>query len=1094
MINKRKLLFYILLIMVIGTLFTAHYILDSVNKTIIISKLSSLNLLAGSEITTLEKPTNLLWKEGSTATAKWDAVENANYYVVNVYLYDLNNQLLGSIPTGTATNELDLQQEIYELLANVSMDNYYITYDVTAEYISDDNTVDSSVSDKCVAKLVEKAGKTKLATPTNVTLNESFNASWTTTDSLSNIWFFGFDWKFEYNGIVKYVSGTGTSQAKYGTSANVRDQLKSAYDKAGYSGETVKIAIRVKSWADYDTDYKNGDPSEYSNYIYYNPNGSTVINEVTLSPDAPVIAVGRSIYMGKTISPDSALYSVINWSTTNKNIVSINSVGMITGKSVGKATITAQINNASQTAEVNVYEIKSNIQNSNDSQNVINKANDVIEAVVSDGDISNTDITNANKAEVLNKIETGATNGDLFNVNLVTTPTTQNRIDELQDEININYSGYSIAGASDINVAISHKDSNGASHHIVNITELENEIGVTIDLSNSIPSLSDTKTREYKLVRKHNNSLENMEFEINNGIVNTDSDKFSEFILLYKDTDIPVTGINLNKESTTINVGDSETITVTVLPENAANKNYTSVSSDETKITVIDNVITAVAPGTATVTFTSVEGNYTKDLTVTVIKPLISISLNKTSGALNVGEIEDLTVTYNPSDTTDNKTITWTSSNNSIASVNNFGKVTAVAPGKATITARVGNKSATYVVDVKLPLTSISLNKTSGTLIAEREELLTVTYNPSNTTDDKTITWTSSKPEVATVVDGYVRAINAGNTIITAKVGEKTATYELTVIPRIALTSISLNKTSETLNVGQEQNLVVTYNPTDTNDDKTITWATSNAAIATVNNGKVKAISPGKATITAKVGEKTATYVVDIKSPLINISLNKTSGSLGVEETETLAVAYNPNNTTDDTTVKWTSSDENVASVNSGIVNALNVGITTITATVGNKTAIYTITVKEVISLQKIITEKTYKIENELVYGFTLGESIENLKNIFGSNININTSNTIVGTGVQFSYNNETYTAVVYGDITGDESINSADLLKIRQHLLGTTILTGVFRQSAAIANRSTINSADLLRLRQHLLGTNKIIQKQPLRLRISMYPHIQTK
>ena len=47
----------------------------------------------------------------------------------------------------------------------------------------------------------------------------------------------------------------------------LKDQIKSAYDKAGFTGETVKVAIRVKSWADYDTDYKNGEPSEYSNYI-----------------------------------------------------------------------------------------------------------------------------------------------------------------------------------------------------------------------------------------------------------------------------------------------------------------------------------------------------------------------------------------------------------------------------------------------------------------------------------------------------------------------------------------------------------------------------------------------------------------------------------------------------------------------------------------------------------------------------------------------------------------------------------------------------------------------------------------------------------
>ena len=78
---------------------------------------------------------------------------------------------------------------------------------------------------------------------------------------------------------------------------------------------------------------------------------------------------------------------------------------------------------------------------------------------------------------------------------------------------------------------------------------------------------------------------------------------------------------------------------------------------------------------------------------------------------------------------------------------------------------------------------------------------------------------------------------------------------------------------------------------------------------------------------------------------------------------------------------------------------------------------------------------------------------------------------------MQFKYNSEIFTAVVYGDLNGDGKINSADLLKMRQHLLGTSTLTGAYKEAGSIATGTTINSADLLRIRQHLLGQKLIEQ-----------------
>ncbi len=117
------------------------------------------------------------------------------------------------------------------------------------------------------------------------------------------------------------------------------------------------------------------------------------------------------------------------------------------------------------------------------------------------------------------------------------------------------------------------------------------------------------------------------------------------------------------------------------------------------------------------------------------------------------------------------------------------------------------------------------------------------------------------------------------------------------------------------------------------------------------------------------------------------------------------------------------------------------------------------------------------KVNGNLIKGIPVGESVSMMKAKLQQEVTIKSSTDKIGTGTTFTYNGETYTAVVYGDLNGDGIINSGDLLKMRQHLLGTSTLNGAYLEAARLVNNN-INSADLLRLRQHLLGTNKISQE----------------
>ena len=167
-------------------------------------------------------------------------------------------------------------------------------------------------------------------------------------------------------------------------------------------------------------------------------------------------------------------------------------------------------------------------------------------------------------------------------------------------------------------------------------------------------------------------------------------------------SEVAVTSVTLSKTSTTLVRGGSETLTATVLPANATNKNITWSSSNSSVASVSNGTVTAVAAGSATITATSqADSNKKASCTVTVNpKGVISISLNKTELALNVDQSDTLTVTFNPTDA-DDQLITWSTSNSSIATVSN-GTVTAKAVGSATITATShdGNKTATCAVTV----------------------------------------------------------------------------------------------------------------------------------------------------------------------------------------------------------------------------------------------------------------------------------------------------------------------------------------------------------------------------------------------------------
>ena len=155
----------------------------------------------------------------------------------------------------------------------------------------------------------------------------------------------------------------------------------------------------------------------------------------------------------------------------------------------------------------------------------------------------------------------------------------------------------------------------------------------------------------------------------------------------------------------------------------------------------------------------------------------------------------------------------------------------------------------------------VTLDKTVIEISIGHTVLLSASVFPENARN-KTIVWSSSDDSVVEVEDGLVSALKIGDAEIKATCGNKYAKCVVKVKP-IEAESITLNRTTASLKVGQSVTLTATVNPSDATD-KTVTWTSSNPSVATVENGIVKAIKVGSATITAKAGDKTATCIIHV--------------------------------------------------------------------------------------------------------------------------------------------------------------------------------------------------------------------------------------
>ena len=344
------------------------------------------------------------------------------------------------------------------------------------------------------------------------------------------------------------------------------------------------------------------------------------------------------------------------------------------------------------------------------------------------------------------------------------------------------------------------------------------------------------------------------------------------------------------------------------------------------------------------------------------VVPVSSVTVSPASTTLQVGQTVQLTAT--PKDANGNpltgRTVTWSSSNPSVASVDGSGLVTGGGTaGSATITATSEGQSGTSsitVSSVPVPVSSVTVSPASASVSAGQTVQLTATPKDANGNplSGRVVSWASSNTSAATVNGtGLVSGVAAGSATITATSEGQSGTASITVTVPVA--SVTVSPASASVPAGQTAQLTAT--PKDVNGNplsgRVISWASSNTLVATVSSsGLVTGKVAGSATITATSEGQSGTASVTVTAvPVASVTVTPASAS--VNEGNTVQLTATPKdvngNPLSGRVVTWASSNTSVATVSSsGLVTGKVAGSAMITATSEGQSGTSAITVVHV--------------------------------------------------------------------------------------------------------------------------------------------------
>ena len=521
--------------------------------------------------------------------------------------------------------------------------------------------------------------------------------------------------------------------------------------------------------------------------------------------------------------------------------------------------------------------------------------------------------------------------------------------------------------------------------------------------------------------------------------VTTDSEELSvannTYDVVY--APIAVESISLNTSTLSLEYGQTAQLVATVYPSNAFNKGVHFVS-DSTDVATVDdsgNIIT-VGSGTAIITAITDDGDYIAQCQVTVSVKVKGVDLDQKDITINVGNTIALKANINPNVASD-KTVEWTSSDTSVATVDKDGVVRGVKTGSTTITAKTndGGFEASCTVNVINAVKGITVSDTRIALYPNKTKQLKASVTPVDA-DNPNVVWESNDDEVATVSEtGLVTAKMPGTATITVKSvdGEYTATCTVTVGKHVS--SIILSDTELTMPAGTTETLYATVMPLSA-FNKTVTWVSTNPKVAAVDeDGNVKAVKAGTTTIIAycEDGDVTASCIVTVTNSATGIEMSESEVYIARNSQKQLTATVKPD-TAENKNITWESKYPEIATVDSnGLVTAKMAGTTIVVATSADGEFKAYCSVK-VVGVDAVSTA-SIDYATGIITGLSSNlNSLDNYIEVTDESCELKYDKLGTDSIVYLTRNDEVidaYTVVLFGDVNGDGWYDGRDAVTV---------------------------------------------------------------